>query len=156
MRILEAIQQQIDLYARIGHPALMENFILRNGSEGVVIDAEREQATPKECFKNATEAALRTLDSVYVEGFFMRPDLPILIHHAWIEVDGFVVDNTILNNEDAQYFGVAFEREEMLEETMKNEVYGLLATPMINIDLMVRRDPGIADMLNKAQQNFSM
>lgn len=147
MNIQDKIEEYIKMMGSIGHPALMENFILRNGETMEVGPLVGEQGTPKECFANATNAYLENYDSTYVEGYMWRAGFPILIHHAWIEIDGKVMDNTIVDNQACQYYGVRFTRETLKRQLEQNGVYGLLDPGLINLKLMVECDPGLLDLM---------
>lgn len=97
-----------------------------------------------ECFKNATWA---TGDGDYCEGFGWRKDLPILFHHAWRVKDGLVIDRTWDRPEECQYLGVVFTQRQLMAELRRNEVYGLLDIGTYNIRLMLKVDPGMAELL---------
>ena len=62
-----------------------------------------ENHLPKQCFANAQVVAWTTrhigppegIDVKYVEGYVLLPECPLPIHHAWISVNGKVLDTTL-------------------------------------------------------------
>lgn len=88
-------------------------------SERQIIEQIMEQIEPipKGCFRNSQLAVLDSnVDSVsYVEGYTLSREVPIPIHHAWIEVNEKVAEITIprasLSPGDAVYFGVEYDLE---------------------------------------------
>jgi len=100
----------------------MSDFVLREGRAcesreptdralRVYQEAMREAPRMKECFYNAWKTCLgrkRKKHFFYVEGYALGI---IPVHHAWIEVDGCVIDPTWRlcgNLKDHTYFGVQF------------------------------------------------
>ena len=158
MNIEKMLQAEIDNFAVIGYPALMQRFVVRNGRamtpvKDVPLDVKRGQ--PKNCFMNATHLAFQGYQ--YVEGYAYAPNLPILIQHAWvIDTDGNVIDNTWERREGTQYFGVEFDIDVLTDEIHRTGVYGLLDTGMgINVDFLFRVDPDLKQLLNEFQQQHS-
>ena len=50
----------------------------------------------------------------------------------------------------ARYFGVPFASETVIAETMKQGYYGLLDSDgMLNMKLMLKHDPGLAEFMPK-------
>jgi hypothetical protein len=142
MTLQEMLTQEVQNWEMIGHHALLQRFVLRqgnayrnNGREPV------EMMEIKSCFRNATIYS-REHGGEYVEGYVMRPDLPILIHHAWVATDGHVIDPTLRDSDEAQYFGVAFDQKTVGRTTMKQGFYGMLDTGLgLNTKLMFGIDP---------------
>ena len=66
-------------------------------------------SVPKECFCNAAKYAMLG-GGDYAEGFVWHPELPVLIHHAWIMEGEQVVEITLTHDnkfhDDARYFGI--------------------------------------------------
>lgn len=146
MTLADALRDYVDGFARLGHPALVERFILRNG--GAVQQAaklpKRYAYGPKrQCFMNATQLVLRAPTLEYVEGFVMLPALPLPIHHAWtVSPAGSAYDNTLPDTTGCQYLGVTFSREELRAAMRASGVYGLLDTGRgVNARLIFARDP---------------
>jgi len=139
MTLREILQETVDTWAKIGAPAVMERFVLRNGKDMEPMPRIGKRMTPKECFSNATHYLQRN-PGTYVEGYVLRPGL-IPIHHAWVEIDGKAMDPTLEDAEECSYVGVPFETKVLHGELVKNGVYGLLDTGMINLDLIFRLDP---------------
>ena len=115
------------------------DFILKNGrafekspsSEGI------RMGRPRECFRNATNLALRKRDLyTYVEGYAVNKWFPTHVAaHAWcIDSQNFVVDPTW--EEGTDYFGVAF-RHDYLRRILKGKRdYGLIANHEMNYPLV--------------------
>lgn len=143
--IARALAQQIDGWARIGHPALIERFVLKKGDHMPPrADHSYEMGKPKECFTNAGQLALMGIaDLTYVEGYALRPRLGILIHHAWLmEPDGTAIDVTWTDTADCLYFGVAFDRHTLRAEILRTGYWGLLDSGRgVNVEFMRRFDP---------------
>jgi hypothetical protein len=145
MTLQEMLTNEVLNWEMVGHHALLQRFVLRQGKP-YHNDGRKplETMEQKECFRNATLYS-RMHGGEYVEGYVMRPDLPILIHHAWVATsDGHAVDPTLRNNGDAQYFGVPFDRELVVHTTMRQGFYGMLDTGLgLNTKLMFGIDPGL-------------
>lgn len=137
------LSEYVDIVSRIGHPAVLERFVLKNGRayEQAPIPSPFKRGTPRMCFMNATHAVLHHEMGVYTEGFAMTPRLGIPIHHAWLTIDGKAVDLT-WPHDDATYFGVEFDKSVLIKETLNNGYYGLLTGAVtINVDFMREIDP---------------
>lgn len=142
--IASAIAQQIAGWERIGHPALIERFVLKHGRDMAPYpDHPYEMGEPKECFCNAGQMALWS-DLTYVEGFAVRPRLGLLIQHGWLmDDDGRAIDVTWLDNADCLYFGVPFDHDTLRSEIRRTGYWGLLDSGKgVNIDFFKRFDPG--------------
>lgn len=142
MDIKAHLEQEYENWKKLGHPAVMQRFVLRNGRQYKAAPYTGKRLPKKECFSNA--AHLRTGD--YVEGYATRPDIGILIHHAWCVKDGVVIDPTWDRPEECQYFGVKFTQAVLYKELIRLDHYGLLDTPRgLNIKFMLQIDPKLVD-----------
>lgn len=151
------IADHVKRYAAFKHPAILERFVLRNGHVGVPAPRPKlvKKRKDKECFKNAMDFMMegplkrRTAGTyTYVEGLAMRLDFGMLIHHAWVEDEKHnVLDLTWREPETALYYGVPFTLQQLVDETSRTGVYGLLDTGMYNVDLMFRIDPALKDIV---------
>ena len=76
---------------------LMYDFVLRYGKlyGGEPLPKRYVQRLPKQCFYNARGLVVRAKGLAYCEGYVIRIDLPISIHHAWAIKDGKVIDPTL-------------------------------------------------------------
>jgi len=148
--IKDMLAQQIANWQCVGHPALIERFVLRNGREFKPAPLMGRRGTPKECFRNAAVRA-PAVGGRYVEGFGYRPGL-ILIQHAWVAVEhGYAMDPTWDRPEECLYFGVPFDEVVWQAEQDRLGYYGLLDTPTgINVRFLFERDPGLAEELAEA------
>lgn len=145
MGIKELLQQKVDLLAEMKHPAVLELFVLRNGS--VFKGAKRPKAIRKRenrmCFKNATQIS-HEFGYPYYEGFAASSTIGFPIHHAWNLVNGVVLDTTWKDPENAEYMGVHLESEALNRELLKNGYYGVLSSDIThNFDFIFRIDPGL-------------
>lgn len=151
--IRERLQQEIAMFEKVGHFALMQKFVLKHGQ--LFTDATKVKlGKKKECFKNSADLVIRDRRYEYFEGYLFREELPILIHHAWT-VDlstGLVADPTLREKEGAEYLGIHFQRDLLIEELMKNKVYGLLDVGIgPNVPLIRRMDPVLFEEFTKAR-----
>ena len=145
----DGIQQEIDAWAALGHPALLQRFVLRNGKAYAWRPRIGPKLPAKLCFQNAALLALKGMGT-YVEGLALRPGMGIIIHHAWLDVDGEAMDPTWEAAEDNQYFGVGIPTPMLQEELLRNGTYGLfdLGT-RLNLELMLKIDPDLAQFFPK-------
>jgi hypothetical protein len=110
-------------------PNLPNDFMLQYGKEYRM--SERTflgpRAEPKNCYGNATHAAIDDERLTYVEGYACVYGVPI--EHAWlVDADGFVIDPTLTNDTGRvlEYFGVPFITEYVRKAVILNQLYGLL------------------------------
>lgn len=143
--IAEQLKTEVEAYGRLGHPALMQRFVISSGKLGGerLLDHDYGQGAAKECFRNAAQLALEYPELTYVEGYGYLEGLPLLIHHAWCEdQQGRVVDVTWAPERGGQYMGVRIDADELLEQMESNGVYGVLDTGRgLNVEFYFRRDP---------------
>lgn len=142
--IARAIDSQISGWGRLGHPALMERFVLKHGIDmASYADHPYEMGAAKECFSNAGQMALWDDDLTYCEGFAVRPKLGMLIHHGWLmDSDGRAIDVTWRETGDCLYYGIAFETSVLRAEIKRTGYWGLLDSGEgINIDFYRQFDP---------------
>lgn len=137
------LSRQVATWETMGHPAIVERFVLRNGTARKGRPYSGPRGTPKECFANAARLALEDRKATYVEGFVHRKDFPIVIHHAWCQKGSRLVEVTLPDPEKFTYMGVSIDREVLSSQLVRNGVYGLLDTGTINYRLMFELDPGL-------------
>ena len=152
INIKQEIEDQVARWERLGSPALLDRFILRNGHEGIAQSRPKglRKLADKQCFRNA--ALNVRMGYHYVEGYATAPfALGILVHHAWLEDDeNRVIDLTWKDPSKAAYYGVRFDQDEMSEELLRTGFYGLLVQhDMFNDDFMFRQDPGLKDVYQR-------
>jgi hypothetical protein len=150
--IKKMLETEIENFARIGYPALMQRFVVNNGSVMTPIDEFPEDVEPGEkqlCFMNATNLA--QMGYQYVEGYGCRKEIGIPIHHAWVvDCEGRVIDNTWRNPQECVYMGVEFDLDVLCEEIDRNGVYGLLTIDEgINVDLLFKLDGKLVQCLDE-------
>lgn len=78
----------------------------------------------KECFRTSVNLSI-DMGWTYVEGFAVPKDIPIPIHHAWILIDGEVVEPT-WSDAGVEYFGIPFKREYLMKCLLESEMYCVL------------------------------
>jgi len=159
LKIKTILEDMVSKWAAIGHPALIERFVLRNGEGfgGSSLPVGVRLVQPKECFRNAYTLCLER-GYRYFEGFGLpSPDL-FPMQHAWVvDDDGRVIDNTWRTPEIAEYIGVEITRRDLMRQTSERGYYGVLAGVMVNIDYLLSFDPELGEIFNdfKKSQKFS-
>lgn len=93
--------------------------------------ADAVECQPKQCYRNAQLVATtfgETVDVQYVEGYVLAAPLTAPIQHAWVELDGTVLELTFPDgpepDTDAAYLGIDFSTDvvhEHLVETRASE-----------------------------------
>lgn len=78
--------------------------------------------SPKECFVNAAQLAMKDHTLTYCEGY-AAGIIPVL--HAWCVKEGRVIDNT-WRKMGTEYFGVAISRTYLIRTLLKQMHYGVL------------------------------
>lgn len=82
---------------------------------------------PKQCYKNAALLVLESEDLTYVEGYACPPGL-IPVHHAWcLDAKGWVIDTTLTEPENTQYFGIPMSPGFLRRELERSDYWGLFA-----------------------------
>jgi hypothetical protein len=147
-RLRELLEIEIEIRDHFGDPHLMARFILKHGIEGTAIKHRYKMRRLKQCFKNATHLVLYDETGLrYCEGYAIRKDFPVPIHHAWaLDENNGVIDVTWRDAADCEYIGAPFDRETLTNELMQNKVYGILATDIfVNFNLIARIDPELVE-----------
>lgn len=91
-------------------------------------------ALAKQCFYNAQFVSMVASskglsDRVkYVEGYCIKSSLPIPVHHAWVELDGKVVDLTLVTTKYTTQELERFYHGEILprEDDLSDRILGLI------------------------------
>jgi len=99
----------------------------------------------RNCFNNATTAAVTRSDLIYAEGYVLEPELSIPVQHAWLlDASGAVIDPTYADTTDHAYFGIAFRRDFVVEMLPKTKGQAGL---LVNLHLLRRtyRDPALLE-----------
>lgn len=140
----DLLLNEIECWRKVGHPAPMQRFVLRNGHgfTGAPLPEGYRRSTPKQCFYNACRLMDRGLE--YYEGYVWSARFPFAIHHAWVQ-DGYtLIDPTLSEPQKHVYWGVRFDREVVLREQVKSGVYGVLDQGVgINMRLIDEIDPAL-------------
>lgn len=135
------------------------DFILKHGTKMEGAEPSLPQREIKQCFKNSTDFVAENMSRPkanqprYYEGFVVKPDLPILIHHAWnMDTYGRVLDLTLRGCENAEYFGIHIDNDTLLRRTVEQEYYGIFSNGVMyefdfikerwGYDMMAFKRPG--------------
>ena len=116
-------------YVGFDQMVLKHGLLFKHGPNVTPTEREYSATTPKQCFLNATHAALEHRDLTYVEGFAYNGILPI--HHAWlVDEDGVVHDPTWASmqgreGEEDIYIGIPFKTDWLLRHLAEKETYGV-------------------------------
>lgn len=154
MNITEMLDNVIANWETIGHPALLERFVRRNGKEFKAQPFIGHRMEQKQCFMNAAHYSHMMPHYDYVEGFMWREGFPLLIHHAWCtDADNNVIDPTLVDPENCQFFGLMIPQDELNAELIRNGVYGLFDPGRgYNTDLIFQRDPELKELCDAWQR----
>jgi hypothetical protein len=153
--IAEQLRMFIEGWAYMGHSALMQRFILRNGVEfaGSKRPKGVKKLPSKRCFEHATWGCLDK-EYEYWEGLAVNPYLPIPVHHAWNVLDGVLIDQTWDKPEDCLYMGIQVSAEDLTEHLSHGKYYGLLDTGFgLNHEFMFARDPELESIVSSVNIN---
>ena len=151
-RIKDAIDHYVRALTHLKAPALMERLAQRTGiyTYGTHFDPAKRM-TPKECFSNALHYAIAN-ELHYVEGLAMRPEMGLLIHHAWCvdpdpEAPGHAIDPTWEDPQSSEYAAIIIlPHDEASRRMVKQGYYGLLANDIgYNLDVMREIDPELIE-----------
>jgi hypothetical protein len=99
----------------------------------------------KQCFKNSTTGMWDGWELEYYEGYAFHTEIQFAFMHAWNVKDGKVIDLTLKNPEEYEYYGVKFTPEQIWKEQLKHGVYGMLDIGPINVDLIRSIDEGLVE-----------
>lgn len=148
----EELETQVIGWEFIGHPAISQRFVLRNGK------AFAPRARPGNvkkgkvgyCFANALTLALDNPQYSYVEGYAVDVTIGLPLVHAWcIDSQGFVIDNTWVDSKKSQYIGVVMDTQEVKDEVDRQGFYGVLGVDLTNVDYIFRHDPELKGVVDK-------
>jgi hypothetical protein len=120
----------LEAMARMEHVPSVFTLKMGRAWRAQSLPAGVPQGPKRQCYQNAGTLAIENSDLTYVEGYAQPPGLPP-VHHAWcVDAEGFVIDNTFTDPEDAQYFGVPISPPALRELVEKVQCWGLFAEMM--------------------------
>ena len=150
----------------------VESFVLANGriftsQELDEVELQQTKELPwrkhkqKDCFRNAQRTALMECDWAafkYVEGY-VSPNIPFPVLHAWLSLNGKVIDTTLRTNpeddrervygtipENWEYFGVEMPVREIFHVYEHHRTHiSLLDDFLCHWPLIVRYDNQVPD-----------
>lgn len=145
MTIKDKLAEEISQWRARGHWRWLGEFILRHGVSGQPVAHGFERGPRKSCYKNAALLALAEPDLVYCEGYALMRELPVLVDHAWVMRGAEVIDVTWPDALDCQYLGVPIGADVLMDELLRNEVYGVFDIGAgLNGELLRKLDPQLA------------
>lgn len=98
-----------------------EKFI-SSAQEFEKIELAETLGTPKQCFSNSGKIAMDSDRYKYVEGFVFSL---IPFHHAWLwDTEKNIAIETTLKEPASEYFGVIFEKNELIDHILKHKYWG--------------------------------
>lgn len=156
MSIKTLIEEEVSRWELLGHPALMQRFVLLKGQ--LCKPAKRPKhlvrGMPKMCFQNSFVLA-ESMGLTYVEGYATGEALPgFLVHHGWCldEYDN-VVDVTWGYPEKCEYFGVRFSRDQYHEATDMTKCYSALDSSLgLNAEWMFTQCPELKTLVGEVRK----
>lgn len=155
-----ALDAHIDAFNSLGARSFVDLsmiFTQRNGRDMRAAPYRLDNhtwRTPKECFRNAIHLALEE-DLAYVEGYALRPNLPLLIHHAWcVGEAGEVIDPTWKDPEGGLYCGVEFDAEVARSRMWETQIYGLFYSPGFDLQWLSGFDPGMLEIVDRMHNDL--
>jgi hypothetical protein len=134
-------------------PRIMPEFVLRNGIDCIAqpLPKRMRRGQPKACFANAITKVRKSGGKLtYVEGYTMRADFLLEIHHGWcIDADRRVIDPTLDDPEDCAYVGVPIPLDLYNKVTARGDSASVFDGGRgLRIDFMRAQCPSISDILN--------
>lgn len=145
MDILSIVTRQAEAWESMGMPAIIERLCILRGKpiQGSPWKGRRMKA--KQCYANAANLAKPDDSTMYVEGLAIRPDLGILIHHAWCVRGGKILDPTWERPETAFYLGVEIPHSTLWARLLSTGVYGLFNTDgLIPVEFLCELEPRLS------------
>lgn len=157
MTLREHLTQTVESWSKLGHPALLERFILRNGKEFTPCPRIGEAGEPKRCFSNAARHVMANPGHDYVEGYALRRSDPIMpIHHAWVTTNGTDAMDPTLDASDHEYIGFRFHKRTLVKELRRNGVYGLFDPGVgLNARLIFGLDPELKPIVEAVRMRVA-
>ena len=138
MTLREMLESQMQAWEQIGHPCLIEAFVLKYGTEfrGEKRPKGIRKRKMKECFANSSRMLTDHHGLTYYEGYALSDKFAFPFLHAWNVKDGKVIDTTLPDPENYQYIGIAFTEAELWHEQIKHGVYSMFDIGPINLELL--------------------
>ena len=80
----------------------------------------------KECFANASNWVFDCPTLLYGEGLALEKSSGFLFAHAWCVQDGHVLEPTLREVSEYEYFGIVVEQQTLIDWIDLQRTYGLL------------------------------
>ena len=97
-------------------------------ADGASLPVGVQTGPANQCYRNSTKAMWDHDELAYVEGLAWKkgqPELAIL--HAWnVDAAGTVVDTTLRDSPEWEYFGVPYDRKSYMQHISDTMMYGVL------------------------------
>jgi hypothetical protein len=138
---------------------LTAEFLLHKGvdCQAQALPKRYSRMIPKQCFRNAAQLVQRRKGLQYCEGYFLRPDIGIPIHHAWaIDQENRVIDPTLDDPEAGEFIGYPMALA-MRKQWISKHSYSVLDTGRgINIKFMIHECSDLLDLIDNDHREFVM
>ncbi|KVP65607.1 hypothetical protein [Burkholderia ubonensis] len=126
----EVCRQFLECMARLNHVPSVVILKLGRDWQAQALPSGVPLGPKRRCYENAGTLALERPELTYVEGYACPPGL-IPVHHAWcVDAQGRVIDNTLADPGNAQYFGVPISRDQLQTSVEETRHWGILAEHM--------------------------
>jgi hypothetical protein len=129
-KIKEMIEEDIESFGKIGHPAFLSRFVLEKGQEFNFNPWTGKKGEPNNCYQNAAQEVMNEpYKYEYVEGYAYHKERGfMLFQHAWLyDPKERVAYDSTLKFDEYLYFGVRIPSWRMAEELARTGYYGLFA-----------------------------
>ena len=101
--------------------------------ERKIVAALRKKVKPErqQCFANSQKAGYQGFYEAvhYVEGYIVRRNCPVEVHHGWLTLNGKVVDLT-LPSDECDYFGIEIPWPTVTQFLVDYESHGPMLADM--------------------------
>lgn len=128
----EALVKLASQHVQLAGMKALNELLLRHGVEytGAPKPKDVRWGRKKLCFMNAFNLATRRPELTYVEGYGCW-SFPGMLHAWCVDAEGRVIDPTwrytTAQAPTVEYLGLPMKTEWVIEETLRNKVYGVLS-----------------------------
>jgi hypothetical protein len=125
---------------------MAEDFTMKVNVELSKDVAEQVTARPKECWRNAIIGLAVLPEAYYVEGWIITAS-GLVVEHAWLELDGELVDPTLYQDKGTRYFpGPRRDLDSVSTFLLDgDEAHTSLLKPGLNLPLVSNNTEGLPE-----------
>lgn len=153
--VKEALIKHAAQMAHLGHPAVVERFVARNGVECIPTPFTGRRGAMGHCFENAMLYAKQNPGVRYCEGYATSHDQMAIAHGWCVDDTNAVIDPTWPDVVGRKYFGVVVETDEAWAAMVSSGYFGLLEYQCgPNLEFMFDRDPELQVIIADNMENF--